>query len=196
MLDLAKHPANNSKPLPVLQKKSVLYTLIKAVALIIAVFTLVNLATLRFVVDGTSMSPAFETGQYLIVSRVHYLIAKPQRGDVLVFHLPLDPERDFIKRIIALPGDTVEFRDTEVYINGIILDEPYIKEACDASACGDSFWQIGLDEYFVMGDNRNHSDDSRFFGTINIDLIVGKAFLRYYPFSEFGWLHRIGLNDG
>lgn len=192
-MEIIKHPTNISKARPVLHIKPFWYLLFEGVGLIIAIIILVNLLSVRFVVEGSSMSPTFETGQYLIVSRIHYLVQSPQQGDILVFHLPINPDRDFIKRVIAIPGDTIEFRDTQVYINGIQLDEPYLTEACDISVCGDAIWQIGLDEYFVMGDNRNLSSDSRFFGAINIEYIVGKAILRYYPFSELDSLHQIGI---
>lgn len=195
-MEIVEHPANTSKLHPTLQNKPLWQILLEGVGLVIAIFVLLNLVTVRFVVEGTSMLPTFETGQYLVVSRVHYLIGTPQRGDVLVFHLPINPERDFIKRVIAIPGDTIEFRDTQVYINGVQLYEPYIEQACDRSVCGDGIWQIGLDEYFVMGDNRNLSSDSRFFGAINSDHIVGKAILRYYPFSELDSLHQIGIDNG
>lgn len=139
------------------------------------------------------MQPTFESGQYILVSRVHYLFGTPQRGDVLVFQLPSNPERDLIKRLIAIPGDTIEFRDTQVYINGMLIDEPYLTRACDVSVCSDSIWQLGDDDYFMMGDNRNLSTDSRSFGAIHSDHIVGRAILRYFPFSELNWLHRIGF---
>lgn len=164
---------------------------------IVFVMTLVlfNLATLRFVVDGDSMQAHFQNGQFLIVNRVAYNFTEPQRGDIIVFHMPLNAEQDLLKRIIALPGEAIELRDTEIYINGHQLSEPYLNESCLPIHCADGFWQLGLNEYFVMGDNRNHSRDSRTFGIITHDLIIGEAVLRYWPLSDLAWIHRIGYID-
>jgi len=148
-------------------------------------FTVVNLATARFVVDGISMAPNFATGEYILVSRVSYLLGDPSRGDVVVFHYPNNTTQDYIKRVIGEPGDMVEIRDQLVYINGIALDEPYINEPC-FSNCADRTWEVGAGEFFVMGDNRNHSSDSRAFGIVKREFIVGEALLRYWPLTNFG----------
>lgn len=150
------------------------------------IYTLVNLASARFIVDGPSMEPNFATGQFVLVSRVNYLIGEPQRGDVVVFKYPNDPREDYIKRVIGTPGDTVEIRDMLVYVNGAQLDEPYINEPCTPSSCRDQSWELGADEYFVMGDNRNHSSDSRAFGTVQRDLLIGEALIRYWPPQDWG----------
>jgi len=150
------------------------------------IYTLVNLASARFVVDGPSMQPNFATGQFVIVSRVNYLLTDPQRGDVVVFHYPGDPTQDYIKRVIGLPGDTVEIRDTFVYVNGKELNETYINEPCSVNTCRNSSWTLGSDQFFMMGDNRNHSSDSRFFGPVERHFIVGKALIRYWPPQDWG----------
>lgn len=137
----------------------------------------------------------FETGQFLIANRLAYEFAEPQRGDIIVFHMPLNSGRDLLKRIVALPGEALEIRDTELYINGHKLSEPYLYESCSPIHCSDAFWQLGANEYFVMGDNRNHSSDSRTFGPIQRDLIVGEAVFRYWPLSDMTCLHQIGLVD-
>jgi signal peptidase I len=169
--------------------------LVETAALIAVLYALVNLTTARFIVDGPSMEPTFRTGQYLIVSRVNYLFGSPERGDIIVFHYPNDPDEDYIKRVIGLPGDLVEIRDRQVYINGERLDEPYINEPCDAGRCRDSRWQLDDDEYFVMGDNRNHSSDSRAFGPVNIRFIVGEALIRYFPIRDWGLLTHVGYDN-
>lgn len=158
----------------------------ETIALVAVIFTLVNLASARFVVDGPSMQPNFETGQFVIVSRVNYLIGEPQRGDVVVFQYPGNLADDYIKRVIGTPGDTVEIRNTQVYVNGELLNEPYINEPCEPSRCGDNVWELGEDEYFMMGDNRNHSSDSRGFGPVARKLIIGEALLRYWPPQDWG----------
>jgi signal peptidase I len=152
-------------------------------------FTLVNLATGRFVVEGQSMFPNFDTGQYILVSRVHYLIGDPVRGDIVVFHSPGNPNQDFIKRVIGVPGDTVEIRAQQVYVNGELLDEPYINEFC--TTCMNNTWSVGPDQFFVMGDNRNRSSDSRGFGAIDRSLIVGEAILRYLPVNNISTVDSI-----
>jgi signal peptidase I len=132
------------------------------------------------------MRPNFETGEFLIVSRVHYLVDEPERGDVVVFHFPGNREQDYIKRIIGMPGDVVEIRNTQVYVNGERLNEPYINEPCDSAHCPDETWELDANQFFVMGDNRNHSSDSRAFGPIPREVIVGEALLRYWPPQDWG----------
>ncbi|MBC7813235.1 MAG: signal peptidase I [Burkholderiales bacterium] len=169
--------------------------IIDTLVLIAAIYSLVNLASARFIVQGPSMQPNFHTGEFLIVSRLNYLLDQPQRGDIVVFHYPGNPEEDYIKRVIGLPGDTVEIRDTLVYVNDVQLDEPYINEPCEPGRCRDDVWTLGPDEYFVMGDNRNHSSDSRAFGTVNRQFIVGEALVRYWPPSEWGLVTHIAYPD-
>jgi signal peptidase I len=143
------------------------------------------------------MQPNFETGQFLIVSRINYLVGEPARGDVVVFHYPGNTDQDYIKRVIGLPGDVVEMIDLEVYVNGQRLNESYINEPCseDNSNCQDNRWELGPDEYFVMGDNRNHSQDSRAFGPVSREYIVGEVLVRYWPPSDWGVVSRIGYPD-
>ena len=161
----------------------------ETIILIALIYTLVNLASARFVVDGPSMQPNFATGQFVIVSRINYLLNDPQRGDVVVFNYPGDPTQDYIKRVIGLPGDTVEIRDTHVYVNNVELDEPYINEPCTVNTCRNNTWHLGADQFFMMGDNRNHSSDSRFFGPVERHFIVGKALVRYWPPQDWGIIH-------
>lgn len=169
----------------------------ETLVLIGVLYALVNLASGRFVVDGASMQPNFWGGQFLIVSRVHYLLQEPQRGDIIVFEYPQNPQEDYIKRVIGVPGDTVEIRDTQVFVNGEQLVEPYINEPCQSSRCRNNMWELGADEFFMMGDNRNHSTDSREFGPVARHFIVGKALLRYWPPQDWGIItgyHRT-IND-
>src|SRR5690606_33043093 len=151
---------------PKLRQQSLLVELLETGVLIAAIYALVNLATVRFFIDGPSMEPNFEAGQFLVVSRVNYLLGSPERGDVVVFNAPGSDNDDppLIKRLIGMPGDTVEIRNTEVYVNNQRMNEPYIKEACRESRCRDAVWTLGPNEYFLLGDNRNNSRDSRAFG--------------------------------
>ena len=164
--------------------------------LAVAIYALVNLATVRFVVDGPSMEPNFQDDQYLMVSRIHYLFNEPERGDIIVFHYPEQVTDDYIKRIIGIPGDTIELRDARLYINGEIIDEPYINEPCAPRNCAEETWQLDPDEYFVMGDNRNHSRDSRIFDAIRRDHIVGEVIARYWPPGAWGLVNHINYPEG
>lgn len=178
-------------PRPKLQRWTAFRETLDLIILIGAIYALVNLATVRFIVQGPSMEPNFETGQFLIVSRVNYLIDDPSRGDIVVFHYPGNPDEDYIKRVIGLPGQTVEIRDTSVYVDGELLDEPYINEPCTDGRCPDEAWELGPDEYFVMGDNRNRSSDSRSFGPVLREFIVGEVLVRYWPPEDWGLVRQI-----
>jgi len=165
-------------------KTLVVYTLI---ALTVAIFVRFFVAA-PYIVSGASMEPTFDSWHYLIVDRLSYEIGEPQRGDVIVFEFPQDPTRSFIKRVIGLPGETVVLSGTKVEIQneehpkGFILDEPYIAEELERP----SFITVtlGSDEYFVLGDNRLESADSRVWGTLQRDFIAGRAYVRLFPFSQ------------
>lgn len=138
-----------------------------------------------FFVKGASMEPNFEDGQYLIVDEISYRFGAPQRGDVLVFKYPLDPSQFYIKRIIGLPGEKVEVKDGHVYVfnkanpDGWMVDESYLPNG--GLTYGDTELQLGEDEYFVMGDNRAVSYDSRRWGVLPKKDIIGKVALRAWP---------------
>lgn len=184
-----------SLPRPRLVRWSALRELLDLIVLIGAIYSLVNLTTVRFIVQGPSMQPNFQDNQFLIVSRVNYLLGNPQRGDVVVFHYPGNTDEDYIKRVIGVPGDVIEIRDTQVYVNDVLLNEPYIYESCRQASCRDDRWELGPDEYFVMGDNRNRSSDSRSFGPVLREYIVGEVLIRYWPPSDWGFVSRIGYPD-
>lgn len=171
--------------------------ILETILLIGAIYALVNLATVRFIVEGPSMQPTFHTGQVLVVSRLNYMFGSPQRGEIIIFNAPGTPpdEPPYIKRVIGLPGETVEIRDTKVYINGQELYEPYINEPCEASRCPNRTWTLGADEYFMMGDNRNHSSDSRAFGAVKRERVIGEALVRYWPPSDWGLVTHVNYPD-
>lgn len=145
-----------------------------------------------FLVYGSSMEPNFKTGDYLIVDELTYKLENPKRGDVIVLRPPVvDKEKShFIKRIVGLPGETVIVQNSTVtiknteYPNGFVLNEPYLTYHSDREA----IYKLGNDEYFVMGDNRPSSSDSRNWGPLKREAITGRAFLRLYPFSELSIL--------
>jgi signal peptidase I len=144
-----------------------------------------------FIVSGASMEQTFDSGEYLIVDQVTYHLKKPTRGEVIVFRYPKDPSKFFIKRIIGIPGDTVTIDGATVMIkntehpDGVILSEPYIT---DMAPSGFVTERLGDREYFVMGDNRNFSSDSRSWGVLQEERIIGRAYLRLYPPQEFEYL--------
>lgn len=177
---------------PRLKRNSFLREVVETVVLIALVYTLVNLATVRFYIEGPSMQPSFHAGQFLIVSRLHYLFGAPQRGDIVVFDPPGDDGRGdeplLIKRLIGLPGERVEVRDGGVYINGEPLTEAYLNPTGVAQSCRGQYCDVVLreNEYFLMGDNRNNSRDSRAFGPVERSRIVGEAIIRYWPLPDLG----------
>lgn len=160
--------------------------------LVVGVLILINLVSVRYAVSGSSMQPGFDEAQLLYVSRLHYLLGDPQRYDVVVFHHPRNGDDDYIKRIIGLPGERIEIRNTQVLVDGQALDEPYIREACTALRCRDDRWDLGPQEYFVLGDNRNQSTDSRAFGPVARHDLVGKVVFRYWPPATWGMIDRAG----
>ena len=144
-----------------------------------------------FIVSGASMDNTFHNGEYLIVDQVSYYFNNPARGDVVIFRYPRDPSKFFIKRIIGVPGDTIVIEDSVVtvinnqYPDGFVLDEPYIKSMSPVQKMTE---KLGDREYFVMGDNRDQSSDSRSWGVLQEERIVGRAFLRLFPPGEIGYL--------
>lgn len=169
---------------PVLPEYGAWWEVFKIAFMVAALYTLVNLASARAIVEGKSMSPAFADRQLVIVSRLSYFFGKPQRGDVIVLHNPTNPSEDYIKRVIGLPGETVRITDGIVYIDNKALDEPYITPVNRCSTICDGRWQVAVGEYFVLGDNRADSRDSHVFGAFSQQLIVGMAWLRYYPLDQ------------
>jgi signal peptidase I len=146
------------------------------------VFLSVNAATGRFLIKSVSMLPNLHEGEYVVVDKVSYLLGSPQRGDVVVFALAGEPE-DLIKRVIGLPGETIEIDGGSVYVDGRPLAEPYAQPAPGVAAPAR---RLSDGEYFVMGDNRANSRDSRSFGPIPRASIVGRAWLIYWPPADWG----------
>lgn len=148
-------------------------TLIMAALLFVGI----NAVSARVRVDGNSMLPTLENGEFVLVSKLSYSFGEFQRGDIIVFHFPLNPEEELIKRVIGLPGDHVAARDGQVYVNDRALDEPYVQVAPNYS--GD--WFVTEGHLFVLGDNRNNSNDSKDWGLLPRENVVGKAVLIYWP---------------
>ncbi|AOH47293.1 MAG: signal peptidase I [Centipeda sp. (in: firmicutes)] len=137
-----------------------------------------------YVVDGPSMRPTLESEERLVVNKFIYRFRPPEKGEVLVFQYPRDPSRDFIKRVIATPGDTIEIREGRVLVNDQLLTEDYILEKTRSEYPKST---VPEGRVFVMGDNRNNSEDSRFadVGFVPYDLIKGKAMIVFWPISQY-----------
>ena len=183
----------------------VLRELLEAVVLALIVFMVIQTSVRNFKVDGSSMNPTLEGGQYLMVNKLVYFqldmvrlsrivpfwkvdrpdrrfaVHPPQRGEVIVFHFPRDTSKDFVKRVIALPGDTIELRRGKVIINDSFQEEPYITRKGSSSMAP---LRLKAKEYFVMGDNRRSSNDSRSWGPVPESLVLGKVWFVYWPFSS------------
>lgn len=154
------------------------------IILTVVIFFVVQATVQVSIVNGSSMEPYLQDGQRLVVNKAVYSINQPERGDIIVFHPPQNPGgTPFIKRIVGLPGDTVEIKEGMVYINGYPLDEPYIKES---PAYTLSREEIARDNYFVLGDNRNNTSDSHVWGAVPRTNIIGKAWLSIWPPERWG----------
>jgi signal peptidase I len=139
-------------------------------------------------VEGTSMMPRLGDQDRLFINKFVYHFAEIHRGDVVVFHYPRDPQKSYIKRVIAVPGDELRIDDGRTYINGRLLPEPYVPRRFHDSRSQDAM-VIQPDQYFVMGDHRSISSDSRDFGPVPRDLIYGKASFVYWPAEDMGIIH-------
>ncbi len=158
--------------------------------LALGIFFLLQATIDTVIVVGISMEPSFHNGQRLLVNKVAYRLHEPERGDVIVFQPTKHGEGDFIKRIIALPNDTVEIKDNAVYVNGTKLDEPYIKSPPHYTF---EEQEIPRNSYFVLGDNRNNSDDSHNGWVVPRQNILGKVWLSIWPPAEWGLVPNYSL---
>lgn len=139
-----------------------------------------------FYVKGASMEPNFYDHEYLIIDEISYRFNEPQRGDIVVFKYPKDPKQYFIKRVIGKPGEKVKIQDNGVYINGTRLNETYLPETTETVLPLRGYGEVtlGSDEYFLLGDNRGQSLDSRIFGPVKREFIVGRTWIRGWPFNR------------
>ncbi len=156
--------------------------LLETLLLSAVLFLAINALSARVRVDGFSMNPTLQDGEFVLVNRLAYRVGAPQRGDIIVFHFPIDPtSQDLIKRVIGLPGDRITVSNGVVSVNGQALIEPYIA----APPLYSGRWEVPAGELFVMGDNRNDSSDSHSWGFLPMKEIIGKSVLIYWPFTEW-----------
>lgn len=189
-------PEGNRPPESQSKKENFFKEIIKFALLAVIIVLPIRLFVAQpFIVSGPSMDPTFANGQYLIVDQISYRFENPKRGDVIIFRYPLNTKKFFIKRIIGLPSETVEIRGTQVVIKdkenkkSLALKESYI-DIDNARKSRNDQTSITLkeDEYFVMGDNRNESSDSRIWGPLKRSLIVGRPFVRLFPVGKISVL--------
>src|SRR6202049_1515226 len=173
---------------------SLLREVAEVVVLAIILYFGISFAVQAVPVEGLSMYATRDDNDYLIANKIDYRLPPPQRGDIIILRPPTDNSKDFIKRVIALPGEKLLIRDGIVYINGHKLDEPYLPEAWSSlnnwtGPGGPSGTIVPPNEYFVMGDNRNRSQDSRSFRFIGRDRIDGRDWFRIWPLDHFGAIY-------
>lgn len=182
------------------KEKNVFLDWIKALIIAFLLAALIRFVLFTpIVVDGESMMPTLESGERMIVNKIDYKLSDIQRFDIIVFHAP--EKKDYIKRIIGLPGDTLEYRNDQLYINGKKLTEPYLDKYKSRIVDGGTLTEdFSLEDYtgkkvipkgyyFVMGDNRRNSKDSRHIGVVAKSEIVGKASIVFWPMEQFGKVH-------
>ncbi len=170
--------------------REIISTAVYLLAVVAVTFLFVQFVGQRTHVNGDSMNVTLEDGDNLIVDKLSYRFSEPERYDIIVFPYQYQEKTYYIKRIIGMPGETVQIIDGMVYIDGEMLDESYGKEVMQYSGVAGDPIELGNDEYFVLGDNRNNSSDSRdpSVGNIKEDQIIGKAFIRIWPLNKFGIL--------
>src|SRR5437868_9600273 len=181
------------------------WELLQTIVLTLAIFLGVRSVVQNFRVEGASMEPTLETGQYLLISKISYfhiegtplanllpsshqgsldyLFGGPERGDIVVFRAPIQPDKDFIKRVIGLPGDTVEVRGGQVFVNDQLIDEPYIRDRAPYLVPKQT---VPPGHYFVLGDNRPNSSDSHVWGLVPAENLIGRAWVSYWPPNLWG----------
>jgi len=157
--------------------KRIVLDILETLILAVVLYFGINAVSVRVRVDGFSMNPTLQDGEYILVNRLAYKIGHPVRGDIVVFSFPMDPKQDLIKRVIGLPGESISVQDGKVMINGIPLEEPYIA----APPIYNGTWEVPEGQLFVLGDNRNESKDSHEWGLLPVENVVGRAILIYWP---------------
>jgi signal peptidase I len=216
-VELDPTPAAEAAPSAQVAKspaRTMLREMLETLLFTLLIFFLVRSVIQNFRVEGSSMETNLHTGQYIIVNRIEYLhidlnffqrllpgnanvppklaylFHLPRRGDIVVFEYPRDTSRDFIKRVIGLPGETVEVRNNQVLINGRPLNEPYLSDSARTQMGNMAPVVVPADAIFVMGDNRGNSSDSRSWGSLPLDKIVGRAWFIYWPQQYWGSIPR------
>lgn len=163
-----------------------------ALVIVVGLLLVYYLVVQVFVIKGVSMDPNFADGELILVNRLSYYFTSPSHGDSVVFVFPGTRSDKYIKRIIGLPGETIQISNNEIKINGRELKEDYLP--ADFKTLGETNLKLKNDQFFVLGDNRELSNDSRIWGPLSKDKIIGRAQLIFYPYSKIKWLERASYN--
>lgn len=163
--------------------------MLETILMAVVLFLLLNAVTSRVRVYNVSMQPTLYEGNLLVVNKLAYKLGDPKRGDIIVFHYHGTPTEDYIKRVIGLPGDTINVKNGIVQVNGQALTEPYIAELPGYTGS----WTVPDGELFVLGDNRNHSSDSHDWGFVKQEWVVGRAIILYWPLDSIRILSNTDL---
>lgn len=173
---------------PVAENRSrLLREAIETILLTLLVFAVVKVTVQPYHIEGPSMEPGLYTNQFVLVNQLAYRFGSPSRGDVIVFHPPNDPSEQYIKRVIAVPGDTVTVTPTEVYVDNVKLNEPYIYQLAPGEFGSPTILnnvKLKAGQYFVLGDHRDNSTDSRVFGPVPAQNVIGKAEFVFWPLTS------------
>lgn len=162
-------------------RKRWLRLLIESLALIVLMLLIAQSTLQNFHIQGHSMEPTLHDQEYMIVNKAAYFFRQPARGDIIVFRNPRNPHEDYVKRIIAIPGDVISISRSSIAVNGISLHETYVSRQNQQNAYSPLLLAVTPDHYFVLGDNRSNSSDSRQWGLVPRENIIGKAVLIYWP---------------
>jgi len=160
--------------------------IIETLALTLIIFLVIHFTVQNYQVEGSSMEGSLTNNEYVLVNKLAYLFHAPERGDVIVFHFPQDTTKDLIKRVIGLPGDVVTVTASTVQVDGVLLHEPYVKTPYNPIS---QQWTVPANDYFVMGDNRQVSYDSRDWGFVPKSYIIGKAVMVYWPITSWQFIN-------
>ncbi len=158
------------------------FDIVETIVLSVVLFLGINAISARIRVEGSSMEPTLHNGEFVIVNKLAYRLGEPKHGDVIIFRHPQNPDEEYIKRIIGLPGDRIRVINGEVYVNDERIDEPYIA----AAPRYQSEWSVPEDSLFVLGDNRNNSSDSHNWGPVPMENVIGRALFVYWPPESWG----------
>jgi signal peptidase I len=164
--------------------RQMLLDIFQTVAISIILFLGINLVTARIRIESVSMENTLHPGNAVLVNRLAYRFSLPKRGDIVVFNPPFESPEPYIKRVIGLPGDEISIQGGVVFVNGVEMVEPYIRERPSTRGT----WQVPENSIFVMGDNRNNSSDSRNWGAVPLENVIGQALFIYWPLDEMGSL--------
>jgi signal peptidase I len=165
-----------------------LIDLIETIVLAVILFIAINVVTARIRVDGSSMEPTLQNGEFILVNKLAFKFGTPTMGEVIVFHYPRDPNQEYIKRVIGVPGNTVVISEGQVFVDDKLIQEPYIAAS---PSYGPQHWVVPPGSLFVLGDNRNNSSDSHTWGMVPLEYVVGKAMIVYWPPSSWGSIEHL-----